>query len=646
MDRDPIEQIFQRLERPVEPSAEFAQSLLIRLVNEMERPLVTRVPLSVQQPWLRRLVLGGAALALAAIVGTFLAIFLPGSSGPSPALAVIEKAIDNFANVPPFRATVFYDQNPEGVDGLGIPQGATSLIELSHAGQAGFRRVVLAEDPQESGDFVLGGQGSFVVWDGGEQIGFYLADENTFHSFPATRDFNFLGEFSWDASFPDWENICQLGGSEVLADEQIAGRPARHVRCGDLRGGFWELWVDAETGLMLKIIGTLPSDDFRPGTSPEGGFEVRSLEYGPAFPADTFKAAAPPGARDLAAEREEALRKIPPFRATFTQRASLAEEDIASTLPDTDWIYVHTIWYRDENSWRREILEDSLPRSADFSSWHRGGAGSFEVWDGEQIGVYNAVENWFQIRQDAAAGQDSSPLLDLRSTSDRTYLDECEALPDEQIAGRPAQHFRCEHSEEWIDAETGLTLKLVTDENFEIEVTSIEYNPVFPPGIFEFVPPAGAKDLDQLQEDPYNHVDLVQGQVAPSWSGPLLADGTFHLDDSRGRPILVFFWADWCDLACFSSFPAFQQAFDRWADRVAFVSVDYAGNPEEAETRLKAGGYTFPVVNDSSGEIGEAWGVEGVPVWVLLDAEGRVIEVRIRPQTVEELNKLLATAVE
>jgi len=48
----------------------------------------------------------------------------------------------------------------------------------------------------------------------------------------------------------------------------------------------------------------------------------------------------------------------------------------------------------------------------------------------------------------------------------------------------------------------------------------------------------------------------------------------------------------------------------------------------------------------SSGAVGEAWGLESVPIWVLLDADGRVVEVRLGPQTLSELNELLARASE
>ena len=134
--------------------------------------------------------------------------------------------------------------------------------------------------------------------------------------------------------------------------------------------------------------------------------------------------------------------------------------------------------------------------------------------------------------------------------------------------------------------------------------------------------------------------------MARPWNGPLLGGGTFDLGDFRGRPLLVFLWADWCDLACFSSFPDFQEASQQWADRVAFVSVDFSGFAEEAEKIMQNGGYTFPVVVDSPGAVGEAWGLESVPIWVLLDADGRVVEIRLGPQTLSELNELLARASE
>ena len=46
----------------------------------------------------------------------------------------------------------------------------------------------------------------------------------------------------------------------------------------------------------------------------------------------------------------------------------------------------------------------------------------------------------------------------------------------------------------WVDRETGLVLKNAEPSN-TWEVTSIEYNTIFPKGIFEFVLPPGAQEL-------------------------------------------------------------------------------------------------------------------------------------------------------
>src|SRR5207253_8825762 len=103
--------------------------------------------------------------------------------------------------------------------------------------------------------------------------------------------------------------------STVLPDAIVAGQAARHIRCGDELAGFWELWVDRETGVVLKVKGTLGNDDFHPfATTSEGGFIVTSIDYSPSFAPGTFRAAPPPGAKNLTPN----VSSVPPFEATFS----------------------------------------------------------------------------------------------------------------------------------------------------------------------------------------------------------------------------------------------------------------------------------------------------------------------------------------
>ncbi|MFQ5911320.1 MAG: hypothetical protein ACE5IJ_11475, partial [Thermoplasmata archaeon] len=77
---------------------------------------------------------------------------------------------------------------------------------------------------------------------------------------------------------------------------------------------------------------------------------------------------------------------VPPFQAVFSRRVDTIR---------FNHIVRDAVWYRDDDAWRREILEDNQP-------WLRGGTGSFWAWDGESIGVYNAYEDYFELTTDIA----------------------------------------------------------------------------------------------------------------------------------------------------------------------------------------------------------------------------------------------------
>jgi thiol-disulfide isomerase/thioredoxin len=406
----------------------------------------------------------GAAAAVLVLVAIVASVLI--ASRPESAIAVIRDAQSKLGDVPPFRATVVYDMNPEGATTgnpsveNGVTQGATATLELSYGGLTSYRQEIVSEDgilPR----YGAPGIGSFVVSDG-EQIGIYSADNDTFSSSPSPSGFEPLREFSWNAPYPNWEDICRRAGAQVLPDDDIAGRAARHVRCSDYQGGAWDLWVDRETGVVLKVVGALGSDDFHPfATTPRGGFQVTAIDYAPEFPPDTFSVEAPPGAKDVSTN-------APPQQPTST--------------------------------------------------------------------------------------------------------------------------------------------------------------------------PEG-------EDDPFSHVTLSQGEIAPDWHGTLLDGGAFDLQDLRGRPALILFFADWCppgDPAC-DVLPQFQETYERWRDRAGFVWVDLQGKESQARRIVDANGLTFPVTVDATA--GETWGVDSFPLWVVLDAEGHTVDVRLRPQSTDQLEDMLTEAI-
>lgn len=639
MSSDVVERILRQVERPTPPSNAFAAELLERLVRELEAPVAPRV-LPLPRFVLRRPALLTAAAAVLGVAVTA-GLVVPRLTAVS-AVQVIDAALVSFADLSPFRATIVYDLNPDGsYDAPDVPQGATAEVEVSYGRTGAFRQELVSLAPGVVG---TGGSGSFLVFDGVETIGDYRADENRFTTFTAWEGFEPLREFSWNAPYPNWEEICRRGGSEVLPDEPIAGRDAHHIRCGDWTGGFWELWVDAETGVVLKLLGELGRDDYRLGTSERGGFEVTQIEYGVTFDPETFLVAPPAGAEEVGGPTDSQL-DLPPLRLTFTRTLG-GSYGPASTVSGT-------ISYREESAWRMDILEDT-------SGGALSGVGSqgFVVWDGEEAGYHDAENNWF-LR---APEPPFPPLVWFDPTTDAAFSEgSCDEIAQEEIAGRPARHLRCgnwqqvpgKSADVWLDAEIGIYLRVEDPSGYTLEVSSVELDPAFDDSTFVFSPPPGSRPIEEVLADPYHHTDLDAGELAPPWAADLLDGERFELEASRGRPLLAVFMPDWCpagDPVC-DVLPQLQAAHEAWADRATVIWVDLDATPTEAQEIVERQGYTFPVVLDPppegwgrdqpAGSPEIAWGVTGWPLYVLLDAEGRVVEVRIDPQTLAQLNEML-----
>ena len=93
------------------------------------------------------------------------------------------------------------------------------------------------------------------------------------------------------------------------------------------------------------------------------------------------------------------------------------------------------------------------------------------------------------------------------------------------------------------------------------------------------------------------------GQIAPEFT-LLDADGqSFTLNQLRGRPLLIYFWATWC-APCRAEMPALEAAYqDHKKDGLVVIAIDVQENPELAQTFAKWLGVTFSVLDDGDGSV-------------------------------------------
>jgi cytochrome c biogenesis protein CcmG/thiol:disulfide interchange protein DsbE len=133
------------------------------------------------------------------------------------------------------------------------------------------------------------------------------------------------------------------------------------------------------------------------------------------------------------------------------------------------------------------------------------------------------------------------------------------------------------------------------------------------------------------------------GLPAPGISGGTLQDRTFDLDRSRGRWVLVNFFATWC-VPCRNEHPelvAFQREHAQAGD-ADVVSVIYDDEPGAAAAFFDEAGGAWPVVLDPDGRLALDYGVAQVPESYLIAPDGTVVAKVIGGVTATGLDKLLA----
>ena len=120
------------------------------------------------------------------------------------------------------------------------------------------------------------------------------------------------------------------------------------------------------------------------------------------------------------------------------------------------------------------------------------------------------------------------------------------------------------------------------------------------------------------------------------------ADGTVELSELRGRPIVLNFWASWCD-PCAVEAPDLVNAAQE-NDEVLFLGVDVQDIRGDAREFMREYGMSYPSVRDGSKDTMREWGVTGLPETYFLTAEGNVAAHVVGVVSPEQLEQGIAAA--
>jgi len=125
--------------------------------------------------------------------------------------------------------------------------------------------------------------------------------------------------------------------------------------------------------------------------------------------------------------------------------------------------------------------------------------------------------------------------------------------------------------------------------------------------------------------DSFGVVKSLVERKAPSFCLKTLDGNQVILNDFKGKPILLKFWATWCP-SCVEELPMMEKFSEGRKDQLVILLAAIDGEKEKKVQRLiKEKKVTLPVLLDPKAKIARSYGVNFIPVSFLISQEGLIV---------------------
>jgi len=165
----------------------------------------------------------------------------------------------------------------------------------------------------------------------------------------------------------------------------------------------------------------------------------------------------------------------------------------------------------------------------------------------------------------------------------------------------------------------------------------------------------------KAEEDGIRKTLPKEGDAAAVFSLKLIDGKEFRLNDAKGKPVVINFFASWCH-PCKIEAPALQRVYAKYKQPpqspfdkggikgqspltkgelkgVVFIGVAIQDTEKKAKAYVKEFGIQFSVGIDSAGNIAEAYKIYGIPKTFIIDKHGRISYIFMGEITEDDLIK-------
>lgn len=173
-----------------------------------------------------------------------------------------------------------------------------------------------------------------------------------------------------------------------------------------------------------------------------------------------------------------------------------------------------------------------------------------------------------------------------------------------------------------------------------LTVAAITFGTVFVLSIVVF----GRSRTDALE--PASTAGSFTAHPEPDVAGDTMAGRRIALADLRGKPVVVNFFAHWCQ-PCKEEAGQIAQTAADYRGRIHMLSIARDSTRSGVEAFAAKYDMTWPILWDGSDDLSRAFKVPGQPVTFIIDANGWIVD-EVEGQTTEKriastLNRLVSS---
>lgn len=121
----------------------------------------------------------------------------------------------------------------------------------------------------------------------------------------------------------------------------------------------------------------------------------------------------------------------------------------------------------------------------------------------------------------------------------------------------------------------------------------------------------------------------ITGHYPPDFTLSTLEGKPVKLNDLRGKPVWVNFWATWCP-PCRAEMPEMKQKYAQLKDKgLVILGVDMSEDPATVRQFTEGNGYDWTFLLDPGGQAASQYYVSGIPTHLFIGRDGIIKAVQV-----------------